>query len=518
MCPQTLEALELFIEPDASSILSSVGRILSNKGIKSYLIGGFVRDALLKRTTADIDIAVRADALEVARNVASALNGRYVALDELNRIGRVVLFDSEIDMSRERWEIDFSTIKGTIEEDLAKRDFTIDAMAIDMDEIIISRETHGESCGIRLSSSSVIDPFKGCHALKCGVIQAVCDTAFSADPVRLLRAVRMAAELGFQLDRNTDMLIRHQCHMVSGVAGERVREELLRIMDIPGAGHLLTHLDIMGMVTAIFPELQATRGVSQPKEHFWDVFSHSIQTVVAVDFLMRQGTWDYIQDELLSVVPWSDKLEEHFNQKVSSGSTRKSLLKVAALLHDIAKPQTKAFDENGRMRFLGHGPEGAALITGILERLRFSTKEIKMVEAMVCHHLRPTQMSLEGLPTPRAIYRYFRDTGEAAIDIFFLSLADHLAARGPTLDINEWRSHAGVVDFALTRHFEEQSVATPRVLIDGNDIIAEFKLSPGPGVGQLLETVREAQAAGELSTRDEALDLIRKTLNIKENK
>jgi len=194
--------------------------------------------------------------------------------------------------------------------------------------------------------------------------------------------------------------------------------------------------------------------------------------------------------------------------EVSSGSTRRLLLKLAALLHDIAKPQTKAIDESGRMRFLGHAQEGAAIAVNILERLRFSSKEVKLVEAMVRHHLRPVQMSHNELPSRRAIYRYFRDTGEAGIDILFLSLADHLAARGPHLNLADWQEHAKMVNYVLAQCFQEENLVVPPKLIDGHDLVNIFSMSPGPRIGEFLEAVRETQAAGEIATREEALSFV----------
>ena len=148
-------------------------------------------------------------------------------------------------------------------------------------------------------------------------------------------------------------------------------------------------------------------------------------------------------------------------------------------------------------------------MVNILERLRFSGKEVKLVEAMVRHHLRPTQMSQNELPSRRAIYRYFRDTGEAGIDILFLSLADHLATRGPHLNLAQWRGHAQIVEYVLAQRFQEESLVTPPKLVNGHDLINIFGMSPGPELGQLLEAVREAQASGEIATRDEALAYVR---------
>ena len=489
------KALELIIEPRTSALLTKVGDFLAEQEVEAYLVGGFVRDVLLGRDTADIDIAVASDALQIAPGVATALGGRYVLLDEANRIGRVVVSKEE-----GRWELDFSTFKGSIEQDLARRDFTIDAMAVDLSQLV---KAH--------TDVQLIDPFNGWNDLRQGVIQAVAKTAFESDAARLLRAVRLAVELGFSIDTETEALIRRHSSLIANVAGERVREELLRLLAISQAGYSLSYLDELGLLTALIPEMAQTKGVKQPKEHFWDVFDHSIQTVVAVDFVLRQGAWEYADEEVLAATPWSAVLAQHFDLKVSSGSTRRLLLKLAALLHDIAKPQTRAI-EGGRIRFLGHAKDGVAITVNILERLRFSAKEIRLMEMMVRYHLRPGQMSQNGLPSHRAIYRYFRDTAGAGIDILYLSLADHLATRGPQLNLSHWQAHAQEVEYVLAPHFQEGSLVVPPKLVDGHDLINIFGMSPGPKIGEFLEAVREAQASGEVTTREEALSYIRERL------
>ena len=491
-----MKDLKLFIKPRALLPLAPVSSFLAQQRIESYLVGGVLRDMLLERDTGDIDIAVRGDALEIAHQVATALGGKYVLLDEINRVGRVVLVNEA-----NRWELDFGTLKGSIEQDLAQRDFTIDAMAVDLSQL-----------GKEPTDIKLIDPFSGWNDLHQGVIRVVAETAFESDAVRLLRAVRLAAELGFTIDNETETLIRRYSYLIASVAGERIREELLRLLAVSQSRQFLYYLDELGLVTVMIPELAQAKGVKQPKEHFWDIFDHSIETVDAVDFLLREGARGYATEEVLAIAPWSAKLAQHFGLEVSRGSTRRLLLKLAALLHDIAKPQTKAIEANGRIRFFGHAKEGAAMAVNILERLRFSTKEVKLAEIIVRHHLRPGQMSHNGLPTRRAIYRYFRDTGEAGIDILFLSLADHLATRGPHLALAQWREHAQTVEYVLQQRFQEESLVSPPKLVDGHDIINIFGLSPGPRIGELLEAVREAQAAGELATREKALSYIREHL------
>ncbi len=488
--------MKLIIKPRALLLLTRVGSFLAEQDVTAYLVGGFVRDVLLERDTADIDIAVASDALEIAPKVATALGGKYVLLDEANRIGRVVVSKEE-----GRWELDFSTFKGSIEQDLARRDFTVDAMAVDLSRL-----------GKGYTEVQLIDPFNGWNDLRQGVIRAVAETAFELDAARLLRAVRLAAELSFNIDSETEALIRRYSCLIANVAGERVREELLRLLAVSQARYSLSYLGELGLLTAMIPELAQTRGVEQPKEHFWNVFDHSIETVAAVDFVLSRGAWGYADEEVLAAVPWSAVLAQHFDREVSSGSTRRLLLKLAALLHDIAKPQAKAIEEGGRIRFLGHAKAGADIAVNILERLRFSAKEVKLVEIMVRHHLRPGQMSHDELPSRRAIYRYFRDTGEAGIDILFLSLADHLATRGPHLDLAHWREHTQLVEYILAQHFQEEGLVVPPKLVNGHDLINIFGMSPGPKIGELLEAVREAQASGEVTTKEEALSYIREHL------
>lgn len=490
--------MKLSIDTGTRALLATVSALLDKQGIKSYLVGGFVRDLLLGRKTADIDIAVAADALKTAHRIADTLGGKFILLDEVNKVGRVVIVDREAP-SGGRWQLDFSTFEGSIEQDLSRRDFTIDAMAVDLG-------------GLSQDDVLLLDPFNGKADLKNRIVRAVTDAAFSSDPARLLRAVRLAAELDFIIESQTEALVRRHSQLITTVAGERVREELLRLLAVPESGRVLPYLDELGLLTALFPEMALAKGVEQPKEHFWDVFEHSLKTVMAVDYILHQGSWEYAASEVLAVVPWSEALAEHFARPVSGGSTRRSLLKLAALLHDVAKPQTKAVTEEGRVRFLGHDKEGAALATEIMERLRFSGKEVKLVEIVIKYHMRPGQMSQEELPSRRAIYRYFRDCGEAGIDILFLSLADHLATRGSKMNLAGWREHARLVDYVLTQHAEQEKLVSPARLLSGHDLINVFNMKPGPRMGELLEAVSEAQASGEVETREEALALVRERL------
>ena len=509
------------------AILAKISRLLATKKKQGYIVGGFVRDWLLKRQTNDIDIAVSGAAITIAREVAREIGGKFVLLDDANSIARVVMTgdrntgrtSQNEELVGAEWHFDFSSFTGDIESDLSRRDFTVNAMALELSQFVAAstavtknpRKSAANLAGKRLPLK-LIDPSSGRADLKDKIIRGVSERIFEADTARLLRAVRLAAELDFTIEPRTESLIRRYSQAVTEVPGERVREELLRLLTLSRAAYYLTYLDKLGLLLALIPELAEGKGVEQPTVHFWDVFDHSVQTVAAVEFLLRESDWEYSNEGMLSSAPWSDVIDGHLSQEVSSGSNHKVLLKLGALFHDIAKPMTKSIDDTGRARFLGHAKEGAALTANILERLRFSNREIELVESLVYHHLRPAQMANGELPTQRAIYRYFRDTGEVGVDTLFLALADYLASRGPLASMEEWRKHCQLIDYILAEHDKQQAKIEPVGLIDGHDIMDKFDLAPGPLIGKLLAMVNEAHASGELRTREEALDLVHKEL------
>ena len=477
------------VDIEQPSVLRKVTDFLTKEDIRAHIVGGYVRDKLLGRFTRDIDIAVAAVAPEVGRKLAETLQGKYVLLDEANGIARVILSEGDLEGGI-RWHFDFSTFIEGIEADLSRRDFTIDAMAVSVEEL-------GKGQSARL-----IDPFHGREDLERHLLRVVSSAAFENDPARLIRAVRLAAEYGLTLEGDTEALLKKHSQLVRQVAGERVKEELCRILAVRTAAHFVLYLDSLGLLTAIVPELAATKGVEQPREHYWDVFHHSIETVAALELLLGENT----KAKSVALPPHLASHVEDFDNGTAAGVSKATLLKIAALLHDIAKPQTKTIESDGRARFFGHTKEGAAVAGDILRRLRFSTREIRVVQTMIEAHLRLWQMGgEEGIPSRRAIYRYFRDTGDVSIDIMFLSLADFLATQGPNLDVAEWRQHGRSVEYVLTQREAEESIVSPPKLIDGHDLMRTFGLKPGPKVGEVLDAVREAQGAGDIGTRDEAL-------------
>ena len=489
------ERQQIYAPEEASSLLARLREILTERSIDCYIVGGFIRDGLLGRLNNDIDVVVSGDASSTASYVSRALQAKLVPLDDINQVYRVV-----IRLDTGLWYLDFASMRGSIEEDLSNRDFTINAIAIRPQQL------EGENI-----QEHTVDPCNGQQDLKDGIIRAISDSSFQQDPARLLRAVRFAATLNFSIEPDTESRIRRDSGLITTVAAERLLIELSHILESPRTYQSLRSMDYLGLLDPLMPELSHTRGVAQPKEHFWNVFDHSIETVAAVERLLRQRE-DRDQDELLSSVPWTAEIMQHFAQEIAGGRTRGAILKMAALLHDVGKPVTKTIEQDGRMRFLGHPHEGAAIAAGPMDRLRLSNREIKMIQLMTEHHMRPGYLVGEEMPTRRAIYRYFRDTADVGIDTLFLGLADHLAARGPTLDPDEWRRHTATMRYMLSQRFEEQATVVPPRLIDGHVLVEKLGLTPGPQIGELLEAVREAQAAGEIDSAEEALDFVKTQL------
>ncbi len=474
-------------------IVEAVSTRLEEWGVRSWLVGGVVRDALLGREAGDVDVAVDGGAHSIGIRLASELKGTVVpwaySPDELVRVVLPAADGGCV--------VDLSCAADGIRADLSRRDFTINAMAVPL----TLAPDHSADSG------SLVDPCGGLADLRSGRIRCVRPTVFADDPVRLIRAPRLAAQLGFEVDVETRALIRANCRLVRGVAPERITQELLKLLAEPRGTHNVRELDDLGLLCEVLPELTEAKGTSQPREHYYDVFDHLVESVSQAERLVtgRPGDGDWVVDAL----PRFDGIEERFAETVGTGFDRLTHLKLAALLHDIAKPATRTVEESGRIRFLGHHTEGERMTAAIGERLRLSGRSSRLISAMVRHHLRPGQLGHDGaLPTRRATYRFFRDVGEAAIDTIYLNLADYLAARGPLLEREEWAHACEVASVLLAWRLGSESKEPFPKLLSGHDIMDGFALAPGPEVGRMLAMVAEAAASGEIETKEDAMALV----------
>ena len=483
------------------NLLMRVASYFSSHSYNGYLVGGAIRDALLGKRSGDIDIAVDGDTLLVGGELASHLGGRMVVLDRERGIVRVTVPDDpEIPF------VDLTPIEEDINSDLARRDFTIDALALRVDHAAMDDVW-----------SRVIDPGDGLSDLRKGYIRAMSPSVFVDDPARLLRAPRLAAQLGFEIDQGTEAQIRQNAHLVAQVAPERVKDELLKLLAEPNARDSIRALDGLELLGRIIPELNDTRNVTQPREHYWDVFNHLVETVGHLERIVVRN--EASEDRVAEAVPTFKSMREHFAEQVSDGHSRLTLLKLAGLLHDISKPATKTVEDSGRIRFLGHNILGAETAEDIMTRLRISNRGVELVRLMVLHHLRPGQMASAGeLPSGKAIFRYFRDVGDAAIDTVYLNMADYLAARGPELELDNWERHCRVTGHILGEGLERKAPDSLPKIIDGHDIMDRFSLQAGPQIGTLINLVQESQANGEIDTKEEALELVKANLDLGGNR
>ncbi len=476
------------------SIIDRLTSFFALRKLDAYVVGGAVRDRLLGLPSErDIDLAVAGDAVNISQELATELGGSLAPLSVPRGMMRVVLANPDGNDLEPGLTIDLSGFSGGIEKELGRRDFSVNAMAV-----ALPQWRNGNF------GDAVIDLYGGRRDLMQKALSALHPGVFKDDPGRLMRAVRLSGELGLRIEPDTVRLLLSNSHLLPQLAPDRVREEFLRLLALNGAMGRVQTLDYLGMLQHIIPELMEAKGVEQPKMHYWDVWGHSLHTLEAAEGV----TGGHQNSPVFSCVPWTPESEAYFAEIVSDGHTRRTVLKLAALFHDIAKPQTKTLEPDGRTRFFGHSEKGAVMAEGRLRSLRLSSRGVSMVSRMVEHHLRPTGMSNDGeWPTNRAIHRYFRDVGDVALDTLYLCLADYLGAKGPELAHPQWLNHARMISHVLhTGSQEPVSVATPR-LINGHDLISHFGLSPGPHIGSLLGSIEEARAAGEIETQEQALEL-----------
>ncbi len=485
-----------------SPLMASVQEALP-PGQEIYLVGGAVRDALLGRESHDLDFAVPAGGIKLARRIADKLKGAFYALDQERDTGRIVLVRED----GTRTILDFATYRGTdIEADLRDRDFTINAIAFD------------------LNSETIFDPLGGGKDLRAKIIRACTPQSLSDDPVRVLRAVRLAAGLGFQIDVETRQEMKQATEGLRSVSPERLRDELFRILDGPQPGTAVRALGMLGVLPHILPELPALKGVEQPTPHVHDVWTHTVAVLNQLEDILAtlapgydpESTGDLFTGLLvMRLGRYREQFAAHFASSLNTDRSVRALLFFAALYHDVAKPACKTTGDDGRIRFWEHDEKGAEMAAARANALHLSNDEIHRLRLVIRNHMRihfhSTRLENEHkTPSRKAIYRFFRDAGEAGVDLALLALADTRATYAHTLTQDTWTAELDICRILLENYWENpmESVSPPR-LLDGNELMNEFKLKPGPRVGEILEAIREAQATGKVSTRDEALDFVR---------
>ncbi|GCE27846.1 polynucleotide adenylyltransferase [Dictyobacter alpinus] len=492
-------------------VLEQSSRFFAEHGQSAYLVGGSIRNLLLQQPCVDWDIALAGDIRLLARQLANRLGGFYAPMHE--KACRVIVKQEPYEVA-----IDLSPLQGsTIAEDVATRDFTINAIAAPLGAVVDLLMTRASLEGI---ADLAIDPLHGIADLATRTLRVTSETALQKDPLRLLRAMRFTLQYQLKIEPATARLIRQEAHLLPQVAAERIHDELYALLRSDGACERLRFLDTYGLLTIIIPELEPARGMQQPSLHHWDVFEHSLETVTMLEKLARllQQTPAELAQADLEVGGQGDMLalqqllQEAEEQRIFSFARLTSPeMKLAALLHDIGKTTTHAVDEEGNITFYHHPQAGVPLVQQITRRLKISTHESRAIQQVAAHHMRPGQLSHSTI-TPRAIRRFFVDLGPTGIYVALASLADHLSMRGPDPLTVHWQRHRGAVRILLTRYIRERQQILPPRLIQAEELMRRFNLTPGPFIGQLLESIAEAQAEGILHSKEEVLWFVEEKL------
>ncbi|MFO7675455.1 MAG: HD domain-containing protein [bacterium] len=446
-------------------------RLLELRGGRQvYVVGGALRDILLGRESDDLDFAVSGPGVEFAEAFARRVRGKLVVLSAEDDEARVV--------SRGR-VFDFNGFAAGIEADLARRDFTVNAMA----------------CEVTPTGPGVLlDPFDGRRDLAAGVLRPVSAGALASDPLRLMRALRLGLELGLAVDD----AVYEQGRAVSleRTAGERVAAELLRIAERPDSTSALTRLFELGRLGEILPVLRPVLADEQLRRHSFRTYAKVEETVGGGSFFDRfEPEWRRYFDR------WGAETEEEPGLPY-----RRAMLKLAGLLHDIAKPETRFTSDSGEVHFYGHDSLGARAVARMArDRLKLSRARVKMLKMLVQEHMRLHLLATTPDLSERAIRRFFRDLGEEAFGLMMLCFADGWATAGRTYHLED----------TITRMIEQKRAEDARVRVErfvtGDDLIA-MGLEPGPAFKVILGELEELQLDGTLADRESALAYLRTNL------
>jgi putative nucleotidyltransferase with HDIG domain len=463
---------------DGSPLVGLARRALAPEP-DAWIAGGAVRDAFLGREVTDLDLAVASDPERAAKAVARAGDGHAFELSAEFATWRAVARDRS-------WQLDATALRGaTIEADLAARDFTLGAVAVP------------------LAGGEPIDPYGGIADLERRLLRLVSEESFRDDPLRLLRAARIAADLGLEIDSGTATLARSQAHLASEPAGERQLAELRRLVGGPDPLRGLALLDELGLTAVVLPELEALRGVEQGPNHHLDVHGHTL-AVLGRALEVESDLERFAGDR-------AAETQELLDEPLADEMSRRTALRFGALLHDIGKPATRG-EHDGYVTFIGHDSVGAGVAGGICRRLRASGRLTRHLRALTLHHLRLGFLVHEAPLPPRRVHEYLRATQPVAPDVTLLTVADRLSARGsgPFATEEAIEAHLDLARQMLAAALDWHRDGPPEPLLRGDELAAELGIAEGPELGDLLAELEAAQYAGEIGTREEALERARR--------
>ena len=463
----------------AAPSISAARTALEEHAGPSWIVGGAIRDALLGEQVADADLAVeRGREEEAARAIARVVGGSAFTLSEEFATWRAVA-------PTDGWHVDVSGLRAeSIEGDLRARDFTVNAI------------------GVPLAGGEPIDPTGGVGDADARILRAASESAFAEDPLRLLRAARLASGMGLSLEGRTIELARAHASHAADPAGERQFAELRGI--VAGRDPLtgIRLMEELSVLPVVLPELESLRGVIQNPNHHLDVFGHTIAVL---------EEWLGIEADLPAFVgDLAGEVGEFLAEPLADELTRQDALRFGALFHDLGKPETRA-EGSGYVTFIGHDEVGAQIIASICRRLRTSRALSGHLQGLALHHLRLGFLIHQRPLSRRAVYDYLVATEPVSADVTLLTVADRLAARGegPLASPEMVRAHLDLAREMLGEALAWHRDGSPRPPVSGDELADELGLSPGPEMGRLLEELRAEAFTGEITSRAQALERAR---------
>lgn len=444
-----------------------------------WIVGGAVRDAVLGEPVADADLAIgRGEEEGAARAIARVAGGSAFALSEEHATWRAVAPTGG-------WHVDVAGLRAeAIEDDLRARDFTVNAIAVP------------------LVGGDPIDPTGGIADAGARILRAASEIAFEEDPLRLLRACRLATGLCLSVDSTTAELARGHAAHAADPAGERQFAEIRGIVAgrDPLAGIRL--MEELAVLPVVLPELENLRGVVQNPNHHLDVLGHTLAVL---------EEWLGIEADLRGFAgDLAGEVEEFLAEPLADELSRRSALRFGALFHDLGKPETRA-EGSGYVTFIGHDEVGARIIASICHRLRTSRALSAHLQGLALHHLRLGFLIHQRPLSRRAVYDYLVATEPVAPDVTLLTVADRLAARGegPLASPEMVGAHLDLAREMMRDALAWHRQGSPRPPITGDELADELGLSPGPEMGRVLEELRAEAFTGEITSRSQALERAR---------
>ena len=453
-----------------------------------YLVGGFLRDFMLGSPARDADFVSKRDPGALAEEAATRFGGKRFVIKEGMDIHRVTLhYEDRV------YTLDFSLIKGkNLEEDLSSRDFTINAMALDVWGFALQREA--------ILPRDLIDKHYGWQDLSHGVLRECHKESFLSDPVRVLRAMRFQQVLDMEVEERTLNHMKKYASLLAKAPGERVAAEVLETLSYPGASVVFDRFQESGILYYVFPALAPLAGLPQNYYHHLDAWGHTLLALDELDRLLERPEERFPRHAVM--------IREHLRKPLQANYPRGAELRLAALFHDTGKARTFEQGPSGRIHFHGHAEHSVREVDGLAERLRLSRRSRDFLDRVVGNHMRIAS-SVAGGVTPRGTVRLARGLGEETVDVVLLSTADRLATLGEASTPEDLQAFIDLCA-ALLDQYEWDGALEP--LISGGDLLASLGLEPGELIGSLLRGVREAQLEGSVRSREEALDWARATL------